>query len=173
MKYFHSLIFIIAGFLFLIASFPVQALTHQQKEILDKAQFYGQMVGAPETIQAIVLQESSAGNAGRIGDDGNSIGIMQMRPSTAAWVSSKYSWLPQYKTEFEYAQALLNDNYALLVGALYFKECSKVYHNWRQAVVCYNTGIRGASKMKSSKINSHKYLTNIKRRLKYVRKYRS
>jgi len=175
MRYLRALGFVLISFLVMGVSAPAKAvtLTKNQYTILNKAQFYGQMIGFPETIQAMVLQESSAGAGGRIGDDGNSIGVMQMKPSTAKWVTGKYTWLPQYENNYEYAQALLDDNYALLIGSLYFKECYKASHNWRRAVVCYNSGLRGASKMSVAKINSNKYLHNVKRRLKFVQKIRS
>ncbi len=153
------------------------ALTTEQEDILDMAKMYGEGVGMPETIQSIVLQESSAGAGGKIGDDGSSVGIMQMSPYTAQYVARKYQYIQELTPE-QHATALFNNDYALLTGALYFKECYdkfkkyKGHWAWRYAVVCYNAGMTGAERMSKVEINTHPYLQKIRERLQFVREYR-
>jgi hypothetical protein len=143
------------------------AMTASQSALLSKAKYYGSLVGYPETIQAILLQETMAGALGKVGDDGRSLGVMQMQPETAMYVTSKYSWLPQLQDKAAYAAFLLkSDDYAILLGALYFKECLKVHHTWKRAVVCYNYGIAGAT---NAKLESNKYLASIIKHIKTLR----
>jgi len=148
--------------------------TVEQEYLLDMAQHIGQEeVGMPETIQSILLVETAAGAAGRVGDRGRSIGVMQVRPETADYVVMlNQHKLRKLRSYYHYAIALMNDEYSMVVGALYFKRCMDVYRSWRRAVVCYNQGVAGAGRLSDKEINQHVYLKKVKRALKNVRKYR-
>ena len=140
-------------------------LTPSQVTLLNVAKMTGALISHPETIQAILLVESSAGIGGRIGDDGRSLGVMQMKPATAMYVTAKYKWLPKLKDEAAYAARLLTDDaYAILLGTLYFKECIKRHVLWSKAVVCYNVGLAG-------NVNATKYLTKIRKQIEVLRNH--
>lgn len=157
---------------FLPAAANAFAPTRGQAAVLDMAMAAGKKVGWEETVQSIVLVESSAGADSVFGDDGRSIGLMQVQPATAAYVSLLYAWLPVFEHEFVYANALLDRRYNLMVGAAYFKRCMDVFKNWRRAVVCYNTGIAGAKRLTDQQVNNHTYLNKVRKSLQMVREYR-
>lgn len=149
------------------------AYTQEQEHLLDAARIIGEdFSGMPETIQSLLLVESNAGAGGRVGDKGRSIGVMQVRPETAEYVTNLNKHLPQHRSYYHYAVALMNDYYSIGIGTLYFKRCMDVYKNWRRAVVCYNQGVTGASRFTDAEINDHWYLNRVRKALKNVRAYR-
>lgn len=138
-------------------------LTRYQQRILDLAYEIGAMSGYPETIQAIVMQETLAGAWGNgIGDvdDPNgepSFGLMQIKVPTARDVLRRHPELSlRYFNNLEprvrasaIQDRLLNDHYFnILVGTVHFEFLiTQPNYNWDKALVAYNMGLTGSRRV--------------------------
>ena len=140
--------------LFLFISFPVQALTIQQEEMLSLAYEYG------ETIQAIILVESSA-IPGQIGDNGTAFGLAQVTIPAALHAIEYYN-LP-VDTERLSTKLITDHQFNLYIASYYFKYLMERFGNWRKAVVAYNVGPSGVENIKD--INDFIYLKKICHRI--------
>ena len=125
--------------------------TEDQKRLLEIAREEGEKIGYPETIQAILLQETTAGLTGPVGDIGNGFGKrsychMQIKVASAQDVIRKFD-LPRFKTEEELiARLITDDHFCIQMGARYFKLMLDQTKNWNIAVLAYNRGAKGAKR---------------------------
>lgn len=139
----------------------------RQVELLQIAYEEGSVVGWPETIQAILLQESSAGVFGPVGDRGERFGKrsychMQVKLAAAKDVIRHYK-LAEFTTDEELLVALMTDDrFCIRVGAHYFKLMTEQTNTWNEAVVAYNRGVSGARTVG----DVGDYLTKVSRRIK-------
>lgn len=126
------------------------SFTKEQQYWLDLAYTEGSKIGMPETIQAIILQESTAGVNGPIGDIGNGFGRrsycpMQVTIRAARDVFRSYPELDVYPTDEELLVALLTDDvFCVRMGTLYFSLMLSRTSSWSQAVLAYNRGAVGS-----------------------------
>ena len=91
----------------------------------------------PSTIVAIAFTESSCG-INILGDDGNSLGIMQMQVSTAKWVDKRLLKVP---TRHLKTMLLLNPRLGIRLASKLF-ERHRRRHGYFGAVSRYNGGAR-------------------------------
>lgn len=125
--------------------------TSDQVRLLDIAKREGKKIGYPETIQAILLKESTAGLIGPVGDISNGFGKrsychMQIKLVSAQHVIDKYN-LPRFRTEEELiAKLLTDDEFCIYMGARYFKLMLEQTKDWKTAVLAYNKGAKGAKR---------------------------
>ncbi len=154
--------------------------TEQEKTLL-KAKIWGEYVGYPETIQSIILTESSANvlntkylvGDNRLGFGKRSYGIMQIKLSTAKFVIRYYGlhWYRDLPEEVLIAKLLVEKDFNLQIGALYFKYLIKRFKSWKHAVVAYNRGPGWVSRNRH-KVNNHRYLTKVRYQLvRFVRPF--
>lgn len=174
----NTLIKHVCLFLFLLATPAVNAqweptLNEEQKKLLSLAYDIGSRVGYPETMQFILMQETIAGKLGRVGDEGRSLGVMQVQVDTARFISERVDSLP-ILSDKEYAYHLKHtDSYAILVAAHYFKYCMESFGDWRRALLAYNRGVTGAKYMTDAEIESDRYMLGVQMHAPLVRKFNS
>ncbi len=139
--------------------------SHQTK-LLKIAHKYGSEIGYPETLQAILLQESNAGAANKIGDISQPVGMrsygrMQIKVST---VRHMLLWHPELLRKYFNGQPvsqlldediivvlLTNDNANIEMASKIFEiKMKDTKGNWAKAVASYNLGSYGARN-----INNH------------------
>lgn len=124
--------------------------TERQLGLLHIAYEEGERVGWPETIQALLLQESTAGLNGPVGDRQHDFGKrsychMQMKLAAVQDVLRHYPELGQFTTDEELLVELLtNDRFCIQVAAHHFKFLADNTRNWSEAVLAYNRGLTGA-----------------------------
>jgi len=161
----------VACIVLIFLTFPAlgrPSLSKNQQFILQKAKNTGFLIGWPETIEAIVYQESSLGRF-KIGDDGKSLGLAHVQVGTAKDVMKKNQWLPQFKTNYSIAKMLLHDdNTNLLIAAIYFQDCYDKFKNWPQALVCYNGGKQTAINWGRKNSEHFPYVIAIRKRLNEI-----
>ncbi len=169
----------------LLCILPVCSLaggfTSEQERVLKLAYDVGQEIGWPETIQAIVLQESLAGGFGyKVGDANlrvgkRSYGVAQVKVATARFVLNNYHELKdQYYGarklrsvhDEEIIVLLMTDDEACMVIASRNFELmlKNAKGQWAKAVAAYNQGWGG-----QKKIQNHRkfiYVKHIQRRIK-------
>lgn len=133
----------------------------------------GSTVDLSESMQSILLVETNAGEAGKVGDKGRSLGAMQVRPETAQYVTNLGHYqLPKMKSTYHYAVSLMRDKYNMQVARAYLSRCMQVYKQWRRGIVCYNKGVAGAKRLSNKEIDSDPYLLKVIRTMKNVREFR-
>lgn len=152
-------------------------------EYLKKVHRIGAEVGEhPETLQAILLQETNGGRAERIGNRSSpvgkrSYGLMQVQVVAARSILQRYPEVltKYFKTRTYKSLAdeeiitllLANDEANVRIAAYHFKlYLSLSNNNWAKAVAAYNMGIGNAGK-----INNHadvKYVREIKHKIDTV-----
>lgn len=155
--------------------------TDEQERILKLAYEVGKEIGWPETMQAIVMQETLAGHFGyRIGDlnlpvGKRSYGIAQVKVATARFVLNNYHELKdQYfgtrklrrVTDEEIIVLLMTDDEAcMVIAAKNFKLMLRYAKgSWPYAVAAYNQGWGGAREMENPR--QFKYVKEIVHRIK-------
>jgi len=122
--------------------------TPDQKRLMSIAYIEGIQVGWPETIQAILLQETRAGVFGPVGDIGNGVGLrsycpMQIKVATARDMVERYQ-MGVFPTDEELiAKLLTDDSFCIRVGAKYFEYLYSIFRDWKTAVIAYNVGPAG------------------------------
>jgi hypothetical protein len=129
------------------------SLTKDQVRILKLAYIEGSKVGFPETLQAIVWQETKAGNynANRYGIVGDShlgsvgkrsYGPAQVRLETAWDVLKEYPELGSFKNDENLLVALLtDDHFNISIAAHYLKmQLGRFNSNWKKSILAYNVG---------------------------------
>lgn len=163
---------------------PFYNYTPEQLQTLQLAYEVGERVGGNgEAIQAIVLQESSAGAGGREGGFHlpplkRYFGIMQMKVVAVIDVLNTYSeLLTQYFPKYENARSIpakliikklkTDDEFSLIMGAHYYHKYSK--NDIMYGVVAYNAGPGGVLKVK--KPETHWYAKGIAKKLIIVRAF--
>lgn len=155
------------------------AFSQKQKHLLQIAENEGKLVGYPETIQAILLQETNAGKIGSgafgiIGDHSlgfgkKSYGVMQVRLATAKDVIRRNPDIAKAYTDEEIIIGLVTDPlFCIRIAALHFRWLTKRYVNghritWRQAVEAYNAGLGNIEAGRKYLGGVRKYITNLRR----------
>lgn len=175
----HRCLFLLV-ILFPLAVFG-QGFTADQEKVLKIAKEIGEEIGWPETIQAIALQESSAGVPGyRIGDldepvGKRSYGVMHVKVATSRFVLNNF---PRIKDQYfgnkrirqiidEELIVLLmsNDEFCIEIAALNFLKMLEFSGgDWIRAVAGYNGGWGIAKRLK--KPREFDYVKHINRRIK-------
>jgi hypothetical protein len=136
----------------------------KQIALLKIAYKYGSEIGYPETIQAILLQESNAGTANIIGDLNEAVGRrsygrMQIKVATVRLI---LPWYPDISKQYfngrgatsildEEIIALLlsNDDANIQIAARIFEfKLKESNNNWAKAVAAYNLGLAGAQRIR-------------------------
>jgi hypothetical protein len=152
----------------------------EQVRLLTLAYQIGSTIGLPETVQAILIQETQAGAYGdRIGDTNlplgkRSYGVMQMKVATARGILKKHPkivhrYFPKRKVlkkvrdEEIIIELIQNDAFAINMATLNVAYHRKRSKSWSIAVIAYNTGQSVANKVKNPK--AHKYYKHIVRRI--------
>lgn len=124
--------------------------TPDQERLLRIAYEEGEAIGWPETVQAILLQETTAGLNGPIGDLDRGFGRrsychMQIKLNAAKDVLRHYDDLGSFATDEELLVKLLTDDrFCIRMGARYFAIMTKLTQTWSEAVLAYNRGPTGA-----------------------------
>lgn len=153
---------------FTFPAFGRVILSQNQQIVLQKAQRNGRLIGWPQTMGAIVWQESSLGR-NKIGDDGKSLGLAHVQVPTARKVLEHNPWLPQFKTNYDIAKMLLyNDDLNLIIASIYFQSCYYQFKNWERAAVCYNAGPNVAKKLTKSQVSRFPYVIKLRERLHQI-----
>jgi hypothetical protein len=139
----------------------------------------GEEVGHPETIQALMLQETNAGRAGLVDNNlppnKRSFGIMQMQPGTAKAVLNQYpelrdQYFPGYRaiTDRSIITLLLTNNEACIrIAAYHYKDLmERARGNWSKAVASYNLGIGGVQRIRD--VANFGYVQSVRTKLKSI-----
>jgi hypothetical protein len=156
--------------------------TQDQIKLLRLAYDVGSEYGHPETAQAILLQESSAGAGGRESGFGlplldHCFGVMQMKVAAVLDVLKTYpSLISRYFFEEdpskikakEIIKKLKNDDeFSIRMSVNYYK---KYYEgNLAKAVMSYNAGPGGVLKLKHPE--RHPYMQGVKKHLATVKDF--
>lgn len=133
-----------------LSSAFADGLTERQRTLLRIAYEEGHKVGFPETIQAILFTETTAGLTGPVGDINNGFGNrsycpMQLKLDTVKWVMRYYDDLGRYRTDEELLVRLLTDDqFCIKVAARNFTLIRARTDTWKEAVLSYNRGLTGA-----------------------------
>lgn len=189
----HSLIFsVLSTLLFPVTSYS-EIWSTEQEYVLSIARTAGQLIDFPETLQAISIQESSAG-IHLIGDDGQSFGPAQIQIPTARdalYANPKLCYLMDPLSRVASEQALReyitrlsdkrlrteliqNHEFHFAVAAEIFKNHFLKAKNelglkgpeaWKKAVRAYNAGWRGSAYAGSN------YLQGVISNLKLLRNH--
>jgi len=154
----------------------IMKLTLEQEVLLAKAKVIGEKIGLPETLQVLLLQETWGGKFSMTSSDGLSYGVLQIKPSTAKYITEKHQTdlvLEDKGSLEDYKQALLTDHdYSLKVGAAYVDMLYKMTDkDWKRTVVSYNWGPTGARKLSDSQIKSTNYYQEVAEKMKVVRDF--
>lgn len=145
--------------------FNIEHFTDKQQLLLLRAYTYGLEIGYPETIQAMLLQETLAGHYGHrdscecvIGfpdkDGGRGYGVMSLRIEAIRFVLQNHpEILAQYFGEVPLhliaddelvIKATLDNDFNILIGSrnfeLMLKYTEDTEHSWSRAVASYNVG---------------------------------
>lgn len=150
------------------------SITKDQARLLKIAYEEGKKIGYPETIQAILWQETKAGSYGKIdgiiiGDSKSSrksYGVLQVQLRTAREVLKKYPHLGTFGTDAELLYRLLKDDrFNIRIGAHYFKNLIERFgenpSGWNRAVLAYNVGPSNVLKCGLS-FDPNAYLPSVK-----------
>lgn len=155
-------------------------------DLMKLAWFHGQRIDFPETIQAILLQETQGG---RIRTDARqeqfewaAYGVMQIQPETARYIMECILKHPDEDVpEDDIIIKLMlksNDNFSIQLAVTYFKYLYDVYVEqgnhpgvaWRMALLAYNIG-PGKLKEQGMGYDPNMYLDGIRKNLEIVRAY--
>lgn len=142
----------------------------------------GREVGNPETLQAILMQETNGGRSERIGNKNapigkRSYGLMQVQVVAARSVLERFPvLLDKYFEGRKYgslmdeeiiALLLSNDEANVRIAAYHFKLYMQLSGgDWNRAVAAYNMGIGGAQKIDNH--SEYGYVQEVKRKLETV-----
>jgi len=157
-------------------SMPEPSRTNIQSVNLRTAFLVGQEVGNPETLQAILMQESNGGLAGNVGNLSSPIGkrsygVMQVQLSAARSVLTRtpqlmntYFPTREYKSladEEIIALLITNAEANIRIAAHHLKIYMAISKgDWNKAVAAYNVGIGGVERIPEPA--EYHYVINIK-----------
>ena len=116
----------------------------------------------PSTVVAIAMTESSCG-IHLIGDDGNSLGIMQMQVATVKYIASKdksIQWVGRLSDKVVRTLLVRNDKLSVEIATKLF-EFSRRRYGYFQAISRYNGGKRNTTYY--NKVMKNKEALNAKR----------
>jgi len=122
-----------------------------QLHLLAVARAEGILIGYPETIQAILLQETLAGKLGKtdygyVGDLNKAIGkksygVMQVQLGTAKDALKHMGILHKFRSDEEIIVALMTDpTFCIEIATWHFKWLLDRGLSWKDAVRAYNAG---------------------------------
>jgi len=152
-------------------------------DLMSMANHYGKIIGFPETMQAILLQETQGG---RVRTDKRqeqyewaSFGVMQIQPETAKYIlecllhKENVPDVPTLKMMLK-----TNDSFTIHLSTVYFKYLYDKYldrgnHSgtaWRMALLAYNIG-PGKLTEQGITYDPNKYLDGIRAQIKLVKVY--
>jgi|GEM_PF-6241798 len=144
---------------------------------------YGSLIGFPETMQAILLQETQGGrirtNKHQEIYEWAAYGVMQIQPKTAQYTLECILHKDEIPDENTIKLMLkTNDNFNIHLSTVYFKYLYDKYVSrgnhtgvaWRMAVLAYNIG-PGKLKSHGMAWDPNEYLDGIRKNLKVVRAY--
>lgn len=155
----------------------INTTEYQYYELIHIAKQSGIQIGFPDTIPAILLQETNGGKNQK--SKQSVFGVMQMKVSTAKYIMSdilNYDNIPSNKT---IKHILTNDDkFAIYLAAVYFKYLYDMFIDrgnspaisWRLAVLSYNAG-PSAIATKGKVNNSHRYISGINKNIKIIKSY--
>lgn len=152
-------------------------------DLMKMANHYGHLIGFPETMQAILMQETQGG---RIRTDSRqeqlewaAFGVMQIQPATAKWVLECLLHKDNVPDE-NIIKGMLktNDSFSIHISAVYFKYLYDRYikrgnHTgvaWRMALLAYNVGPGKLDEM-GMQYDPNQYLNGIRSHIKIVKVY--
>ena len=150
-------------------------LTREQIELLNLAHRIGMDEDGEEhaaMLQAILMQESHAGNYGRIGDvdadvGKRSYGVMQVKLITAYDVLKKFPEMGSFKTDEGLLIRLVTDDaFNIRIASKHLLMLRKNTRREAQAVMAYNTGLNKA--MAHWYPEKFRYVRKVKRYLVHV-----
>lgn len=124
-----------------------------EKEVYAIASHY---TNYSSTIVAIAKQESSLGKQ-ILGDDGKSLGLMQLQVATVQWIATKdksIAWLALLPKKTLQTLLLRSDTLSIQVTCIHFEYWRKRY-GWEKAISKHNGGF-----------NNLTYINKIKKRMK-------
>ncbi len=130
--------------------------------VLDMARDFGKRIGLADTMQAIVLQESSAGDF-RVNPDDPSYGVAGVLLSTAKTILGRAPTVDEL---------MHDDELNLTVGTENLRECAADFSAWRRVLVCYNRGPAAATSMHQVDVDADDYVHKIAWRLQELQIYR-
>ena len=140
-------------------------LDREQYELLQQAYYIGLEDGDESfaaTLQAILLQETIAGQLGRIGHmtapvGKRSYGVMQVKVSAARDVLRKHKDLGKFRADEELIVALMTDDeFNIRVASKFLKHLQSKTNTMAEALVAYNIGLRASRKI--AKPDEFKYV---------------
>jgi len=148
---------------------------------------YGELIGFPETMQAILLQETNGGRVRKTSSksrnrfESASYGVMQIQPDTARYIMVTILGQDEKKIPPEHELKLLlrnNDNFSIHLATLYFKHLYDMYIKsgnlsgvaWRKALLAYNVG-PGTLKEYGMNFDPNDYINGIRDHLKILKEY--
>ena len=150
-------------------------LTPEQIRLLSMAYAIGFKDGGHEhgeMLQAVLLQETIAGQLGRIGHMTarvglRSYGVMQVKVSAARDVLRKNKELGRFRAdELLIAELLTNDEFNMKVASRFLMFLERKTKSYTKALVAYNIGLRASRKIKQP--NEFKYVVRTQRNLAAV-----
>lgn len=124
----------------------MQALTKTQCELANQIYKYAKpFTPYPSTMVYIAGVETSYGDDTRlIGDDGRSIGYLQIQVptarQTAKWYPRKLGWMKKLTNEQIETLLLTNLQFSVRIATLYF-EYNRKRFNYTRAVMLHNGGL--------------------------------
>jgi len=148
---------------------------------------YGKLIGFPETMQAILLQETNGGRVRKTPSkskntfEQKSFGVMQIQPETAKFIMVNILGQDESKIPPMHELKLLlknNDNFSIHLATLYFKYLYDMYVDrgnvsgvaWRKALLAYNVG-PGTLNEYGMNFDPNDYLNGIRDHLKILKEY--
>jgi len=150
-------------------------LSPEQYKLLELAHEVGLEDGDEqfaETLQAVLLQETIAGQLGRIGHmtapvGKRSYGVMQVKVSAARDVLRKHTEMGRFHSDEELIVALMTDDeFNIRVASKFLKHLQENTKSVAASLVAYNIGLRASRKI--VKPNQFKYVVRTQRNLDEV-----
>lgn len=152
-------------------------LTPEQMDLLQLTYEVGFEDGGhkhAELLQAILLQETIAGQLGRMGHmtapvGKRSYGVMQVKVTAARDVLNQYSELGEYHADEEViARMLSDDEFNIRIASKFLLQLSTKVKSADRALVAYNVGLGGSNSVAEPRqfkyvVAAHDYLEEIVR----------
>lgn len=161
---------------------PQHEVIEQKRNNLMLVHEIGSEIGHPETLQAILLQETNGGTSTLVGNPTapvrqRSYGLMQVQIGAARSILSRYPELLEkyfngkrvtHITDTEMVQFLTTNHEGnVRIAAYHFRlYFNMVGGDWSKAVAAYNVGIGGVKRI--TKPDSFKYVREIKQKLQTI-----
>ncbi len=150
-------------------------LTDEQAQLLKTAYSIGYENGGhehAELLQAVLLQETIAGQLGRIGHmtarvGKRSYGVMQVKVTAARDVLKKHKDFGRFRSDEELIVALMtDDDFNMRIASKFLLYLGEKTSSVEASLVAYNIGLRGSRKI--SEPDEFKYVVRTKNNLNEV-----